>query len=218
MNRLETCLTPTPDGALWDSQAEDHIMIIFPSMCSKKQSIWCLTVFILFVWLSFFLFAWTWPSTHTAHTLIRWVAASQRSLPEPRVHYCSLTSRHLAYPSSGLWVPSVTRLCPSVWMKREGVPPPPGIAVCVTLCFWMRTCAAVVSHSHQLLLRKWMCAIAEGVCVCVVLFVLTVFPHSDPRRGSRRESERYIQREREKEGECHCCPLTPPHLSFAPNI
>lgn len=78
----------------------------------------------------------------------------------------------------------------SVWVYYNAaavscVRPQIGVCVCVSIC----TCTV-----------SWLGG------TCVVLFVLKVFPHSDPRGGSRRE------RERKRERECLCCPLTLTHL------
>lgn len=66
-------------------------------------------------------------------------------------------------------------------------------------------CGIIVQFVSFLTVNVCVCVHCVAGGICVVLFVLKVFPHSDPRGGSR--TERHT--EREKEGER--VPLLSPH-------
>lgn len=120
----------------------------------------------------------------TAHTPSNSVSALQRSLPESRVHYCSLTSA--STNSVAFFVFVATECCLHVRNGRWCVR---GLAfVCQDLSvqLWVL--------SPKLCVSMYVC-VAGGLCV--VLFVLKVFPHSDPRGGSRTERQRERERGRE---------------------
>lgn len=69
--------------------------------------------------------------------------------------------------------------------------------------FWVCSCESCPPNC--VCLRVCMCVHCLAGGIYVVLFVLKVFPHSDPRGGSR---TRETERERKRERECLCCPLT----------
>lgn len=79
------------------------------------------------------------------------------------------------------WILCTCRTVFSVYNNDVVVSPVPELS---SLCGRVRVCIYV-------------CALSLAGGICVVLFVLQVFPHSDPRGGSRRERHRERERGRE---------------------
>lgn len=83
-----------------------------------------------------------------------------------------------------------------VWVRERGSLLPG----CVS-CVWNTSAIVCLFNCDALTcVRVCVCAHTRTVLlggICVVLFVLKVFPHSDPRGGSRRERQRERERGRE---------------------
>ena len=160
------------------------------------------------------------PHRHTTHTHKQNIYSKsdspfQRSLPETRVHYCSLTSASRRITTG--FSPSVTFLCfvATEWWWWWCV----CVCVCVCVCEsvrerWRRGCRVLSVY--------WWCSVVPPIvmCVfaCVCVYVCTVSrwgymcgavcpPGLSPQWPQRRLSQR--ETEREKEGER--VPLLSPH-------
>ena len=156
----------------------------------------------------------------TTRTSSHSVPALQRSLPETRVHYCSLTSAS-RLQTTGHWVPVGPFLCCCHWLlfmcvcvcEWEAGGDVPEDCCCLAFVFWMCSNATVVSNAPQncqcvqLSVCVWlcMCTVSCWGYMCGAVCPQGLSPQWPQRRLSQRETER------EKEGECLCRPLTPTH-------
>lgn len=134
----------------------------------------------------------------------------QRSLPETRVHYCSLTSAS-SLTATG-FSPSVTFFCVCChWMmcvceEEERVRGRFAAAWLLCMCqvvFWVYNDGAVVSPVPQIVKCVCMCTVSCWGYMCGAVCPQGLSPQWPQRRLSQRETER------EKEGER--VPLLSPH-------
>lgn len=149
---------------------------------------------------------------HTQHTS---GSPLQLSLPDTRVHYCSLTST--SSQTTAGFSPNVILLwfVATEWCDVKRWEDVRHVCCCLAfLCVW----GSVWLYNNSILTPK-----LSNLCVCMCVCNVScwgfmcgaVCPQGfSPQWPQRRLSERDRERERKRERECLCCPLTPTHESL----